>query len=201
MIKNIIFDLGNVLLMNHRSSILDQMNLTKEQYEDIKNSFFANWEELDLGNSSLGEHLNKCSLKYNIDDNIKYKLLNYYKFRPFNIELVNIMNNLKQNNYNMYILSNNNKETIKYLMDLPLFKEINGFVVSCDYKIMKPSIKLYQILFDKYNLNPEECFFIDDKEENINAGKFLGMNGCVFNSNSSNIIELINEFKKVNIQI
>lgn len=89
MIKNIIFDLGNVLLMNHRSSILDQMNLTKEQYEDIKNSFFANWEELDLGNSSLGEHLNKCSLKYNIDDNIKYKLLNYYKFRPFNIELVN----------------------------------------------------------------------------------------------------------------
>ncbi len=201
MIKNIIFDLGNVILKDKPYVVLDKMQLDKKQYNTIKNNFFSNWEELDRGIVTLEEHLYKSKIEFEIDDKIKYQLENYYKFRPFNIDVVNIAKQLKKNNYKVYILSNNNKEAMKYLINLPLFKDIDGWVASCDYQTLKPDEKLYKILFEKYNLKPEECFFIDDKEENINTGKMLGMNGYVFDYNNHGILGLVNEFEKNNIQI
>lgn len=44
----------------------------------------------------------------------------------------------------------------------------------------KPEPEIYQYLFNRFDLKPEDCFFIDDLEENIKTGKFLGMDGIVF---------------------
>ena len=46
--------------------------------------------------------------------------------------------------------------------------------------MIKPDADIYQCLFDKYNLNPEECVFIDDRLENIEGGRKLGMEGIAF---------------------
>ena len=43
---------------------------------------------------------------------------------------------------------------------------------------MQPEI--YRLLFDKWDLDPQDCFFLDDKPENIEAAKKAGMNGIVF---------------------
>ena len=200
-IKNIIFDLGNVILKDKPSIVLKKMKLNEIMYNSIKSNFFSNWDKLDLGKISLEEHFNKCEFPFEIDDKVKYQLLNYYKFRPFNTEVIDIINRLKLNNYNIYVLSNNNKNAMKYLMNLPLLKSVDGWIASCDYHILKPNAELYQILFEKYNLNPKECFFIDDNNENINTGKRLGMNGYVLNLNNSGISGLLNKFKEININI
>ena len=195
MIKNIIFDLGNVILKDYPNIVLDQVKIDKEQYESIKNNFFADWKALDLGLSTLKEHLEKCKFNFKIAPEVEELMLCYYKYRPFNDKVLELIKLLKEKQYKLYILSNNNKEAEKYLTELPIFKNFDGWVFSCDYQLTKPDPKLYNILFETYNLKPEECFFIDDKQTNIEIGKKLGMNGFVLDYKNDGTDALIKQLK------
>lgn len=196
MIKNIIFDLGNVLLKGSPSIVLENLDISDEIYQNIKNKFFADWEYLDLGEETLKEHFDNCKLDFDIDKSIREILLNYYKYRPFNNEMIELMNKLKHNNYKIFILSNNNKEAYEYLKRLPMFERIDGWIVSCDYHIVKPNKEIYVKLFNTFNIKPDECFFIDDNKKNVEIGVMLGMQGFKY---SNNIDELISYMKQNNI--
>ena len=197
MIKNIVFDLGNVILKGSPNIVLEQIKIDKKQYESIKNDFFNDWKSLDLGESTLREQLEKCKFDFEIDSEIEEKLLHYYKYRPFNVEILELIKELKNKGYKIYILSNNNKEAEKYLLEIPDFKAFDGWIFSCDYQIMKPDPKIYNILFETYNLKPEECFFIDDSRKNIETGNKLGMAGFVLDCEHNGIAELRKELKNV----
>lgn len=197
MIKNIVFDLGNVILKGSPNIVLEQIKIDKKQYESIKNDFFNDWKSLDLGESTLREQLEKCKFDFEIDSEIEEKLLHYYKYRPFNVEILELIKELKNKGYKIYILSNNNKEAEKYLLEIPDFKAFDGWIFSCDYQIMKPDSKIYNILFETYNLKPEECFFIDDSRKNIETGNKLGMAGFVLDYENNGIAELRKELKNV----
>ena len=197
MIKNIVFDLGNVILKGSPNIVLEQIKIDKKQYESIKNDFFNDWKSLDLGESTLREQLEKCKFDFEIDSEIEEKLLHYYKYRPFNVEILELIKELKNKGYKIYILSNNNKEAEKYLLEIPDFKAFDGWIFSCDYQIMKPDPKIYNILFETYNLKPEECFFIDDSRKNIETGNKLGMAGFVLDYENNGIAELCKELKNV----
>ena len=201
MIKNIIFDLGNVILKDKPSIVLNNINISNDEREIIKNTFFANWNELDLGNITIKEHFEKCNIPIELKEDIKEKIINYYKYRAFNTEIVYLMKKLKSNNYNIYILSNNNKEAYNYLRNLPLFECVDGWIVSCDYHINKSDERLYKILFETYNLSPKESFFIDDKKLNIETGKSLGMNGYILDFESYGVSELIKVMKENDIKL
>lgn len=199
MIKNIVFDLGNVILKDNPSSVLDNIQINNREQKFIEDNFFGHLSELDLGKITLEDHLNNCGLNFMLDEKLHTILLNYYKYRSFNTEIINLMHSLKGNNYGIYILSNNNKETANYLQKLPIFQCVNGWIISCDYNVVKPNKDIYIKLFEKYNLNPKECFFIDDNRENIEASRILGMDGHILNLKSEGIKELIKDMKKNNI--
>ena len=57
---------------------------------------------------------------------------------------------------------------------------INQEEISSEEKVIKPEPEIYQRLFTKFNLKPEECIFTDDRVENIEGGSRLGMDGIVF---------------------
>ena len=200
MIKNIVFDLGNVILKDTPSIILENLDLTNEDKQKIKEKFFDNWEDVDLGKETLKEHLNNCGLDLStINNNIKEILLDYYKYRPFNNEIIELMHVLKEKKYKIYILSNNNKEAFEYLKKLPQFQCVDVWIVSSDYNMVKPNRELYIKLFDKFNIKPEECFFIDDKKENIDAAELLGMQGCVLDIKNKGLEILSEKLRDNNI--
>lgn len=200
MIKNIIFDLGNVILNDKPSIVLNKIKINSEERKLIENEFFSNWNELDLGNITLEEHLQKCNISIVLKENLKEILTRYYKYRDFNIEVIELMNKLKNNGYQIYVLSNNNKQAYEYLLKLPMFQCVDGWIVSCNYHIMKPDSRLYEILLDKYNLISKESFFIDDKKENVERAKMLGMNGYILDYKSDGVNELIKVMRRNNIK-
>ena len=57
---------------------------------------------------------------------------------------------------------------------------LDGYVLSCEVNLCKPEPGIYQALFDKYNLVPGECVFIDDLPRNIEMAQNLGMNTILF---------------------
>ena len=67
-----------------------------------------------------------------------------------------------------------------YFPDFAPFDFFDGIVVSADLHMVKPDIRIYQSLLEKFHLLSEECLFIDDLEENVEGAKQAGMSGEIF---------------------
>lgn len=191
MIKNLVFDLGSVILKDTPRIVIDQLDLNPEERRSI-NEFFSSravWRDLNLGLTDLESSVMAFSFAETIDQNTKDILIHYYHYRPLNDELLDLIKRFKASGYRIYLLSNNNRDTERYLLKLPIIKQlIDGYVFSCDYGLTKPDPLIYLELFQKYNLRANECFFVDDKKANIDIGKQLGMRGFVFDEKKPDII-------------
>ena len=202
MIKNIVFDVGNVIWKGNSKSIANYIKIDKEEDIAKVSTFFEGFRMMDLDEETVEEHYEKWKDNNKINnDKYKDQLVNYYKNREFNSGIINLINKLKENNYKVYVLSNNNKSAINYLKKCKEVKNIDGWVVSYEYKLVKPDEEFFKVLFNKFNLNPEECFFVDDKEKNINAGKKLGMNGHVLDYENNGVNKLIDDLKLNGVDI
>ncbi len=94
-------------------------------------------------------------------------------------ENVTLFKQLKASgNYKIYALTNWSAEKWDIALDLfPFFHYFDGVVVSGQEKTRKPFKKIYNILIDKFKINPEKAIFIDDNEENVVAAKALKLHG------------------------
>ena len=181
MIKNIIFDLGNVLVKYSPENFLNKY-VKKENQEDFIINIFKSkdWLELDRGTLSYEDAIEvftkrvpeeKESIEKLFRENISSCI------SPIE-ENVEIMRKLKNNGYNVYILSNFHQPAFEYIRESwDFIREFNGDVVSCYYHYIKPEREIYETLLNKYNLTPSETIFIDDVDTNINRAKELGIGG------------------------
>ena len=197
--KNIVFDLGGVVLKNKPISVLDSWNIDKKTYNQLK-IFFDDWEKLDLGEESLEHKYKQCNFSKEYDNLYKDKLINYYKYREIDTRLIDCINKLKKNGYNVYILSDNNKECFEYYKNSPIFKDVDGWTFSCDYHTSKGYGQLFDFFIKQFNLNPSECYFIDDRLSNIDEAKKYGINGSTFTT-SEDIDKLYNDMRNNGIDI
>ena len=94
----------------------------------------------------------------------------------------------------------NNKECFKYYKRNKLFKNIDGWILSCDYNTLKKYRILFDILINKFSLNPYECYFIDDKMSNIVEAAKHGIKGYIF-SEKNDISQLYNDMRNNKINI
>ena len=95
---------------------------------------------------------------------------------------VNVLEGLKKSNqYNLYALTNWSAETFPVALELFDFLEhFEGIIVSGEEKTRKPFPRIYQILFDRYNVDPASSVFIDDSLPNVQGAIDLGMKGIHF---------------------
>ena len=180
--KNIIFDFGGVLIKGNAISSLNKFNINEEELNELKR-FFSDYEKLDKGKQTLGEKFNECNFSYEISLKYKDLLINYYKYREVNMDLVELIYKLKNRDYKVYVLSNNPHEAFNYYSSNPLFKAIDGFIGSCDYGKVKDDGELFDVILSKYNLDPSECYFIDNKKLNIDMAYKHGIIGYQFDEN------------------
>jgi len=94
--------------------------------------------------------------------------------------MYDLLGRLKSEGYRLYGLTNWCSKVHLTMEQFPIFKLLDGQVISSEEHVIKPEPTIYQCLFERFNLNPEECVFADDREENIEGGRDLGMDGIVF---------------------
>ena len=82
--------------------------------------------------------------------------------------------------YRTYILSNASDLFFTYFANFGPLEDFDGAVISCQELLLKPEPEIYQRLLSRYGLDPTECLFIDDREENVAAARAFGMRGHVF---------------------
>lgn len=183
MIKNVIFDLGRVLINFDPKTYLEKLGLDKETRKIYLNDIFKSHEWLDLDRGIITEEqaIKKIAAKGNIEEGEVRKILDarisFFTELSLNSPLVK---KVKDNGYKLYILSNFPKIPFEILFKkYDFFKNFDGGVVSYEegVNVIKPDSKIYDILLSRYNLLPEETVFIDDTLVNIEKAEEYGIIG------------------------
>lgn len=188
MIKNVIFDVGNVLVNFRPLEVMGDLhfpeNVIKALNEKMVNSPL--WNELDLSIRPMKEIFNLM-----IEEVPEYRQYTSQFFEKADEMCVAYdyskewVKSFKDRGYNTYILSNYAKELWEIHESQGVFNflpNIDGKIVSGFVQKIKPDKAIYDILLKTYNLNPEECVFFDDRKENIEKAIELGINGILFTS-------------------
>lgn len=184
MIKNVVFDIGNVLIDfpwdEYCHSLYNDAELEKKitalafkcpmwtefdrgvmEFDEIVGGMIAMAPELESEIRTAIDRVNECIIRldYAIPwiESVKERGLNAYYL----------------SNYSDYVMS-------KSMHAMDFLSHMDGGVFSWKVQTVKPEEKIYRILFDSYNLNPEECVFIDDMPANVEVARKMGMKAILF---------------------
>jgi len=183
MVKNIVFDLGNVLISFRPSEYF----IKKGYPENIRNKILLEifgskeWMMLDNGDINTRQAIDAIAAKSSLKKEEIALIFNLRSELIYPLDQnVRLLPDLKKRGFRLFFLSN-------FPMDLfeevktgyYFFKYFDGGVISAEAKVSKPDIRIYNILLKKYSLKPEECFYIDDLEINVKTAEAVGMKGLV----------------------
>ena len=205
MIKNIIFDLGNVLFEFNPEKITSAFTQDENEKKMIVDVIFHSkeWTDLNAGRITNEEAIEiyKNKLPQNLHSLVDMIMENWMDFIYLDDRMLDIAKCLKRNGYKIFILSNAPVSFDKWFKEEKKeFADIfDGIVISAIEKQEKPNADIFNTILNRYNLNKEECFFIDDREENIEGAKKCGISGYCYNMN--NLKGLLDTFKEKNIEI
>ena len=179
MVKNVIFDIGKVMLTYDWRRFLTEDYADPAVVDILMDAFFGHglWDELDRGALSADE-MTKAFAEYapGMEEQIRPFILNFAKkFRQFP-HAKPLVRALKAAGYNVYYLSNYSYFALEANPEVLDFTELmDGGIYSCDVKLIKPAAAIYEALCSKYGLVPAECMFIDDKQANVDGAIRAGM--------------------------
>lgn len=178
-IKNIIFDMGGVLLDYNPYRIVSSYCDSNKDINDIIANTFATplWSEYDRGVISLDDIYKKAviNLDIRLHINIKNALYNWDKHFIEIDGAEQFIGKLIKNKYSLFLLSNVGNRFHEFYNSEKILRHFSKYVLSCDYKVTKPNLLIYQILINKYDINPSESLFIDDVFANVEGAKKAGL--------------------------
>lgn len=139
----------------------------------------------------------KCHAEQRIVENILQMIFtpeHFVNSRSISTAGIAFIKRCKSKGHKIYGLSNWDTESFALLKAKypELFDLFDGIVISGEVNANKPHETIYQALLQRYELNPEQCWFIDDQKENIKAAKKLGINAVRHKSSFKKLIQNIN---------
>lgn len=179
MIKNIVFDLGNVLLDFDPENYLEELGYSGETKAKLMQEIFKTeeWLQLDRGTISQKKAVEKWQQRNpELAEAITEVMAEWEKILTLKNDSLEILKSTAEKDYNLYILSNFQKKAFDYVIsEYDFFNYFDGRVISADIHLIKPEAEIYEHLLDKFNLKAEETLFIDDSKANIEAALKKGI--------------------------
>ena len=185
MITNIVFDMGGVLIRWNPGDMLRQYDLSPEEMAILDRELFRGVEWIQMDRGVLSGEAAVQAVCFRIPEKLRQPVENlvygwhrrYLSPMPGMAELVR---ELKENGYHIYLLSNASAALREYFPRIPGSECFEQLLVSAEEKLLKPSHEIYERLYEKFQLNPAESWFIDDSPANVEGAIHTGMGGCIF---------------------
>lgn len=202
MIKNYIFDFGNVLARFSPDELTAVYFKDKNERKIIRDIAFDRlyWDRLDDGTITDREVKNGiCS---RLPKEYHSKACTVYDRWVENLTpvdgMADLISDIKAKGGRLYLLSNisigfaESYQNIIWIREL--FKLFDGLVFSGPLGLVKPNKKIFEYLLKTYSLNPQECIFIDDSQKNISGGEAAGIKGCLFDGDVLKLRNTLNNY-------
>lgn len=182
--KNIVFDLGRVVFAQDPAKCSDEF---KRFFSYVIESPMPKfWVDYDMGESSFDKMISDLAAYRDVDEEYARRqvLLSIEKQETI-LPTEALIHDLKDAGYSLYVLSNMSREYIDFLRRTDVYGYFDGDVISCEEHVVKPMPEIYDILLDRFSLDPAETLFIDDRKENTVAAAAKGIATFHFDKHDS----------------
>jgi len=179
MIRQIVFDIGNVMSDFQWKKVIDSLDISEEAAKVLSNRVFQDplWDEYDrgvMGDAQVTVALRRNCAGFEAEFDLLYEhFADLVVERPYAEAMVR---DLKESGYRVYVLSNYGdtmyQKNGRYFRFLKL---VDGAVFSWREKLIKPDPAIYQLLLERFSLKAEETLFLDDKAVNVEAAEREGI--------------------------
>lgn len=190
--KNILFDMGNVLISYNPEWVIRHYTEDEELIREVKNIVFNSqeWFLLDAGLIEEEKAERNWMERLRSDKARELAHLSFQNWHLYNMKVIpgtaEIIRALKENGKEIYLLSNASMRLLYiYKEVIPAVECFSGIFYSAAHKCVKPQDIIYKRFLKEYSLKPSDCFFIDDLEDNIMAAKEAGINGAIMSTKTA----------------
>ena len=184
MIRNILFDMGNVLIHFDRNAFLNRLDVSEEEKQLLLREVFLSVEWVQMDRGTLAEPEAEILMCQRLPQHLHaavHELVSLWDEPMLPIAgMAQLAEELKVKGYRLYLLSNASVRQHEYWPKIPGWQYFDGTIISADEKVMKPHPDYYRRALSRFGLKPEECFFIDDVPANIEGALYCGIPGAVF---------------------
>ena len=185
-IRNIVFDIGNVLADYRWHDYLQDKGFSSEMIDRIARASTLSpaWGEYDRGVLTTPEVIEgfvrndpEIARELHLAFDDLHDLL-----RPFDYTIP-LIRKLKAAGYRVFFLSNWSEQAIGDCADaLTFLPEVDGGIFSYRVHLLKPDAAIYNLLLQTYDLKAEDCVFLDDMQPNVDGARRVGMQALRFSS-------------------
>ena len=196
MIKNVVLDIGNVLVSFYPDIYISQFITKKGEIDYYEQICFksAEWKCGDLGTKSRSEIIDAICEKYPDDaEKVREIMANCDDMLRVSKKNTDLIKRLKAAGIGVYYLSNTNEHAFEFMTSTyEVFSYMDGGIASYRDGVIKPSADIFELFLARYGKKADECVFVDDMPSNVDGAKAVGIHGIVL----KNIDDLEDELCK-----
>ena len=203
MIRNLVFDMGNVLICFDPEIFMDREGVTDPADRQlIVRELFrsAEWAMMDAG--LLTEETAEPKILPRVPERLHESVLQllYRWADPKEVipGMEELVSRIHSAGYRLFLLSNASKAQHAYWPKYSVSRYFDGKMISSDVRTVKPCHEIYRLFTERFSLCPEECLFVDDTPANVAGAIACGWQGIVFHGDAS---ELEEKMKQHGIQL
>lgn len=197
MIRNIVFDMGQVLLRFIPDLFIERLGVEGEDKKLLNREVFRSLEWARMDRGSLTDEEAARIICRRVPERLHdavHKLVAMWDRPILAVEgTEELIAELKEKGYKIYLLSNASYRQHDYWPKLPASRYFDGTLVSADVKLVKPQPEIYRLLCETFSLVPDECVFIDDAINNAEGAFLCGMHPIVFHDDVNELRERLRE--------
>ncbi len=195
MIKNIVFDMGNVLIPFEPPKYLSTFVANEKDREILYNEVFRSieWVKTDSGDLTVAQAVQ--AVQRRMPPHLHTAIADLFErwselVEPY-ADMQELVRELYEKKYKIYLLSNISPYYYELRKKIPAAVYFSGEFLSAEHHTMKPYPEAYQKFFAAFDLLPAECFFIDDLPSNIFGAANAGMAGTVYHGSVPQLRETL----------
>ena len=189
MIRNILFDMGNVLIRFDREYFIDRLGVSPEDRQLLLREVFLSVEWVQMDRGSIVEEQAVAQVCRRLPQHLHdaaEKLIAMWDRPILPIDgMYELIEELKNAGYGIYLLSNASLRQHEYWPRIPASRFFDGTIISADEGVMKPDAEYYLRALNRFGLKADECFFVDDVPSNIEGALYCGIPGAIFRGDAS----------------
>ena len=186
MIRNVIFDLGGVLITWRPEEIIDGFYSDPALREAVRRDVFQHpdWLEMDRGTYDEPTVGARFAARMGRPESEMAALFEHVResLRPMPATVA-LLEDLRDRRLSLYALSNISEPMFRHIeARYEFFKLFHGIVISGAIKMVKPDAQIFEHLAQRFGLTLAESVFIDDLERNVASARRLGLAAIQFES-------------------
>ena len=193
MIRNIVFDMGNVLIRFDPHTFIRRYTSSEEDEQILMRKVFLTLEWVRMDRGSLKDEEAAQIFESRLPEHLKgigRALTMEWTKDMIPIEgMEELIRELKEAGYHIFLLSNASLRQPRYWPDIPGSQYFEDALISAYAGLVKPQPEIYKEAFRKFGIRPEESVFIDDVPLNVEGAFFSGMDGIVFHGDVKELRE------------